>query len=452
MAYEVNHQYSIFDWIINHSLDPNHKLMKLAKRIDWDEITRKLSKYYRPRGCRGKRIRMMVALHMLKHMYNLSDQQVVEGLKENLYWMAFCGVPTREMARGKPLSWLNSSTMTKFRKRIGSEGMKEIEATLLAQILSDRRRRPRVMIADTTGMEKHIAYPTDSALLDKGRRKVIRIIRKIKESGVNIKVKVRSWSRLGKKALWEINRFGRRSKEIMDRGLIQLGEYAEDVVSKVPEVIKEVRRSTKGESRKRIERFCKQLEETSEYLKRVLRQTKARLQGVHVPDKIYSFEEPQVACISKGKRNKPHEYGSKVSLAISDKGYVIAHREYPDNRGDNKTLGEVLRGWQEATGRLPDIVSVDRSYRFKKGEEPVEFSGVHRLVIPSGGKKRAFEESSWWFSKYRRKRSKIEAVISHLKRDHGMDRCRYKGFEGDQINVSLAVIAWNMKKLALDTG
>jgi hypothetical protein len=27
-----------------------------------------------------------------------------------------------------------------------------------------------------------------------------------------------------------------------------------------------------------------------------------------------------------------------------------------------------------------------------------------------------------------------------------MDRSRYKGFEGDQINVSLAVIAWNTKK------
>lgn len=27
-----------------------------------------------------------------------------------------------------------------------------------------------------------------------------------------------------------------------------------------------------------------------------------------------------------------------------------------------------------------------------------------------------------------------------------MNRCRYKGFEGDQINVSLAVIAWNTKK------
>ena len=27
-----------------------------------------------------------------------------------------------------------------------------------------------------------------------------------------------------------------------------------------------------------------------------------------------------------------------------------------------------------------------------------------------------------------------------------MDRCRYKGFDGDKINVSMAVTAWNARK------
>jgi hypothetical protein len=36
--------------------------------------------------------------------------------------------------------------------------------------------------------------------------------------------------------------------------------------------------------------------------------------------------------------------------------------------------------------------------------------------------------------------------ISHLKQDHRMDHCRYKGFDGDQISVSLAATAWNARK------
>jgi IS5 family transposase len=32
-----------------------------------------------------------------------------------------------------------------------------------------------------------------------------------------------------------------------------------------------------------------------------------------------------------------------------------------------------------------------------------------------------------------------------------MERCRYKGFAGDQINVAWAVMAWNTKKWIVDT-
>jgi IS5 family transposase len=51
-----------------------------------------------------------------------------------------------------------------------------------------------------------------------------------------------------------------------------------------------------------------------------------------------------------------------------------------------------------------------------------------------------------YFRELQRKRASIEPVIGHLKQDHRLNRCRYKGFDGDQINVSLAVTAWNAKK------
>jgi len=49
-------------------------------------------------------------------------------------------------------------------------------------------------------------------------------------------------------------------------------------------------------------------------------------------------------------------------------------------------------------------------------------------------------------------RAGIEAVISHLKQDHRMNRSRYKGIAGDRINASLAVVAWNVRKWATETG
>ncbi len=47
-----------------------------------------------------------------------------------------------------------------------------------------------------------------------------------------------------------------------------------------------------------------------------------------------------------------------------------------------------------------------------------------------------------------KQRVKIEPVIGHLKADHRMDRCRYKGPQGDTTNVVWAAAAWSMRKVA----
>ena len=46
-----------------------------------------------------------------------------------------------------------------------------------------------------------------------------------------------------------------------------------------------------------------------------------------------------------------------------------------------------------------------------------------------------------------KQRVKIEPIIGHLKCDHRMNRCRYKGKAGDTVNVIWATLAWNTKKI-----
>lgn len=64
-----------------------------------------------------------------------------------------------------------------------------------------------------------------------------------------------------------------------------------------------------------------------------------------------------------------------------------------------------------------------------------------KVALPSRGKKRRPEEEKPWFKHLLKKRTIIEPIISHLKGDHRENRCRYKGFAGDQINVARAVMA-----------
>lgn len=168
------------------------------------------------------------------------------------------------------------------------------------------------------------------------------------------------------------------------------------------------------------------------------------MEDVHVPNKVLSLHEPEVAAIPKGKRGKPNEYGSKVALATDNNGFVIVHNEYDHNVFDPKTMDSAVIGWEEVCGRKPEELGADRGFHTDELTEQVKAIAV--VAIPTKGSTKHKDHKTKTFKRLQRKRAAQEPIISHLKRDHLMDRCRYKGFEGDQINVSLAVIAWNTKK------
>jgi len=443
MAYDNHQQHSILEWIFKGHLDPDHELVRLAARIDWDAITERLSHYYSRRGRRAKAVRLLVGLHCLKHMHDLSDEDVTRGLHENIYWMHFCGVPLDRFGTEGGKRWLDASTMTRFRERMGAPGMQEIERIIQEQLIAARQMRPSLCIADTTCMEKHVAYPTDTGLLDRGRRKVVSLLKKLQESGVPIR-KIRSYARLGKKAVILAAKVGKEKAERVAEAIQSLVRYAEETLRHVPAVI----RATKTRRKAGISRLVSDLTTHTERLGQVIRQSTARLSDVHVPHKLYSLHEPDVTCIRKGKSRTPNEYGCKVDLAVDKNYYIVGHTEYADNRPDSETLGDVLAQWEDAFDRPPNGIAADRGYHPPHEQRPP----IPKVSIPRKGKTKGPDERRPWFRRMQRFRAGIEAVISHLKQDHRMNRSRYKGFEGDRINASLAVTAWNLRKWAMKAG
>jgi IS5 family transposase len=156
-----------------------------------------------------------------------------------------------------------------------------------------------------------------------------------------------------------------------------------------------------------------------------------------------------VAVIKKGKANKPCEFGSLVSLTMNDDGIILSHAEYQHNISDSKTVGKVVNRIKANTGKCPDLLTGDRGFdqSYKKQQRCRRRWGVKRLAIPKKGKKPHRDSDAPWFKKALKQRVKIEPVIGHLKADHRMDRCRYKGPEGDTTNVVWAAAAWNMRKV-----
>ncbi len=68
---------------------------------------------------------------------------------------------------------------------------------------------------------------------------------------------------------------------------------------------------------------------------------------------------------------------------------------------------------------------------------------------PTRSPERRRRQKQCWFREKQRWRRGCEGRISVLKRRHGLNRCRYRGFEGMQRWVGLGVIADNLISLGL---
>jgi IS5 family transposase len=337
--------------------------------------------------------------------------------------------------------------------------MAQVETVIKGQLISERQIVPRTQLVDTTAMEKHIAYPTDSALLHRGRAKLVKTIRRLKRLGVATQHQVRSFARLGKRAIIEINKLGNGRQERIEENTQKLAGYAQAVIKEVPAVLEQCRRYlTAGatvvghsvehqadKTAKAVKRLAHSLGEQTEILKRVVHQAQERFRGHHVTGKVYSLHEPQVACIRKGKRSKPDEYGSKVLLSIDRTGYVISHREYFSNPSDTELLEDAVDDWQAACGKAAHEVGADRGFH-RPSYEGHGLEKVKRWSVPRKGKTPHSEADRFWFRRVQRRRAAIEPIIGHLKTDHRMGRCRYKGPQGDTINMCLVAMAWNLRK------
>ena len=451
MAISYRHQITFSAFMAQDILDQSHKLVKLAFEINWEEIHCSLRPYYSERGRGALPIRLMVGLHLLKHMENMSDAKSTDRIRGDLYWMYFCGVDIDSL-EGK-YSHLNSSSMTKFRNRIGDNGFLEIERVIQRYLLETRKIDSKVMATDSSCMEKNIAYPTDSGLLDKGRRNLLKGMGKLKEFGVKGVRGVRSFGRKSKKIVITMMKLGKDRAERIKDGTLELSSQAVHVIGKCKEMVKRAEAFLKKGvcdfmTRLAVEGWISYLKDQIKLLERVVLQSRERFKGRHISGKVYSLHEPQVTAIPKGKRSKPNEYGSKFNISIDRNGFIVSHESYSTNKNDALLLDPALKNWKQNTGQLPSQMNADRGYVQKKDATSTRVRSIKKLCIPSKGKLKHPDSKKKWFKNGQSMRAGIEAVIGHLKQDHRINRCRYSGFRGDKINLSLGCMAWNLKKLA----
>jgi len=152
--------------------------------------------------------------------------------------------------------------------------------------------------------------------------------------------------------------------------------------------------------------------------------------------KLYSLHEPAVDCISKGKARKRYEFGTKVSVATTNRGgLVVGMRALPGNPYDGHTLHEALEQVEILTAQRPEMAFVDRGYRGH---------GVEHVKVFISGAKRGVTRT---IARLLRRRSAIEPMIGHMKNDVRLTRCPLKGTEGDAFFAVLCGCGHNIRMI-----
>ena len=417
--------FDMFRSQLTNIINMRHELVLLADKIDWSFFDKRFSPLYAEMGRPGIPTRLMVGLHLLKHMQDLSDEAVCAQWVCNPYFQYFCGETHFQHALP-----FDRSSMTNWRKRIGPDEL----TALVQESLATAHRTGALksldmeqITVDTTVQPKAIAFPTDAKLMTKARENLVALA---KEWGVILR---QPYSRVGKVALIKQGRYAHaKQHNRARRELRRIRTY-------LGRVTRDIRRKIAG-NQALVDVFRRPLW----LAERVATQTRR-----DPNPKIYSLHAPEVECIGKGKARQPYEFGCKVTVATTNArspgGQFVVHIDaLHGNPYDGHTLKAAVEAAQEWTGVTVKRVFVDKGY---------QGHGMDRWMVWKSGSKAPTEA----IRRAIRRRSAVEPVIGHLKADGRLDRNYLTGKDGDRTNAILTgaghnlrlILAWLRLLLAL---
>ncbi|RWK66862.1 IS5 family transposase [Mesorhizobium sp.] len=405
---------------LDQIINMRHELVRLAQAIDWPVLEAPFGAVYSDGpGMPPLPTRWMAGLAILKHTFDLSDEELCARWVENPYFQYLCG---EEFFR-HDLPF-DRSSMTRWRQRMGEERITALLQESLAVAVKTGAMKPadtRRVIVDTTVQPKNVMFPTDAKLIHRARERLVRLAR---QAGLDLR---QTYVRVGKLALIKHQRYTHAKQfKRANKALRKLKTY-------LGRTVRDIARQIAGEE---------ELEATFRwplYQASAVLEQRQRQRG----RKIYSLHAHEVECIGKGKAHAPYEFGVKVSVTTTlkrSKGgqFVLHAMALPGNPYDGHTLETVIPAMGKTIGNQIERILADAGYRGHNA--PL----THKFKVFTAGQKRRVTPA---IKHQMRRRSAIEPVIGHIKTEHRIGRNYLAGEHGDAVNAIPAAAGYNFSLL-----
>jgi IS5 family transposase len=382
-------------------------------------------------------------------MRNWSYQELAREVRANLVYREFTRIGGDKVPDDK--------TMGRLGRQLGPEVIQKVQERVVAIAQEKKVVRGRKMRVDTTVVETNLHYPTDSSLWGDGTRVLTRAMKKIAKLAGEAGAQLRDRSRSIKYRILEIGRASRnkteKGQEKLKAAYKKLLELTSRVVGQAKrysqEIASGVKRPKKKGDKAVLLRARQALDTMIPLVQQVMQQTRVRLfkGNTHAEGKLLSVFEPNTEVIRKGKASKPTEFGKMAKIQEAENQIVTRYEVFDQRPSDSDLLLAALEEHPRQLGRTPRVVAADAGFFSAANETAAEKLGVKRVSVPSPSTKseqRKKRQKTRWFKTAQKWRTGCEGRISVLKRRHGLNRCRYKGFAGIQRWVGFGVIADNL--------
>ena len=403
-------------WVETHIIDPAHGLVILRHIIPWQPIIDHLVPFYdNQKGRMGHSLRTLVATLLVSRLRQLSDRKVIKQLQENRYMQYFCNVPDPGL-----LTFLNPSTLCRFRKRLGASGIAIIEDQVFERLKGAGVIDADTMLMDSSVLESPIIYPNDVRLIYKAFGKMAVL------------------ARACQLALWwdhdHIKKRWRAYNLTPKQRLAYLAEFHTLFQPALQTFARRLDALQTGHLKERWQQLLAALTILDE-------QSQQKLAGEsHLDNRLVSLDDLDARPIKRGKSHPSTEFGTTTQMTFNRQGFMITTENFIGHPNDTTLYGPTLERFRKRMHGYPNLAVTDQGFR----------SADNLKLRPKGLKQvfmgRSTDVDEALQDACRKARSATEGFIAVAKHLRGFGRSLYRALTGARIWTLLNQSAYNLQK------
>jgi len=448
IQYTSQHQAKIetFSSLYQLKLNPNNRWIQLSFLLPWDEMVKIYTKKFNDKlGAKSINPRIIIGAFIIKHKFNLSDEETLQTISENPYMQFFLGLQDYS-----PELLFSPTLFVEIRKKLGEDTFNEFNNLIISSShpQSSSKTQPPAnqgkLKIDATVADQYIRYPNDLSLVNEARLKTEKIIDELYELLKDeLSVKPRTYRKVAHQRYLQEAKKKQKSAKSIRKALRYLLNCVERNIGYIDHMLDMI----ETDQFPLVGKYQKQL-----WIIHTLygQQRKMYDEKTHTcPDRIVSISQPHVRPIVRGKQGKSVEFGSKLGLSLVD-GYMTNETLSWDAYNESKDLQKQAEAYKLLFGYYPELIQADKIYATNDNRTWCRERDIRLTATPKGRPTQKSARQKRKEKKEYAERNHIEGRIGNAKQAYSLNQIKAKLKNTSTTWIAATLFVLNLSRFAAD--